>query len=144
MSRKRLKFYNPEKLFNPTPFGFCHTVKTSANGEFVFISGQSGGEGLEHELVEDFRRQVHVVLSNLDIALKAHEMDFSDVVKITVLIVEHDSDKLHIWSEEMLKRWSEERLPASTLIPVPRLALDEMLIEVDAVAFKSEISSSNK
>ena len=144
MSRKRLKFYNPEKLFNPTSFGFCHTVKTSANGEFVFISGQSGGEGLEHELVEDFRRQVQVVLSNLDIALKAHEMDFSDVVKFTVLIVEHDSDKLHIWSEEMLKRWSEERLPASTLIPVPRLALDEMLIEVDAVAFKSEISSSNK
>tara|TARA_B100001057_G_scaffold134445_1_gene133916 strand:- start:1499 stop:1933 length:435 start_codon:yes stop_codon:yes gene_type:complete len=144
MSRKRLKFYNPEKLFNPTPFGFCHTVKTSANGEFVFISGQSGGEGLEHELVEDFRRQVQVVLSNLDIALKAHEMDFSDVVKITVLIVEHDSDKLHIWSEEMLKRWSEERLPASTLIPVPRLALHDMLIEVDAVAFKSEMSSSNK
>ncbi|NOI00763.1 RidA family protein [Vibrio kanaloae] len=137
MSCKTLNFYNPEKLFNPTPFGFCHTVKTSANGEFVFISGQSGGEGLEHELDKDFRRQVQVVFSNLDIALKAHELGFSDVAKITVLIVDHDSDKLHIWSEEMLKRWSPKSLPASTLIPVPKLALDGMKIEVDAVAFKS-------
>ena len=141
MSRKRLKFYNPEKLFNSTSFGFCHTVKTSANGEFVFISGQSGGEGLEDELGIDFRSQVKVVLSNLDVALRAHDLGFDDVAKITVLIVDHDSDKLHMWGEEMLKFWAEERLPASTLIPVPKLALDGMLIEVDAIAFKSQTPS---
>ncbi|WP_237665990.1 MULTISPECIES: RidA family protein [unclassified Vibrio] len=37
----------------------------------------------------------------------------------------------------MQKRWSSDTLPASTLIPVPKLALDGMLIEVDAIAFKS-------
>ncbi|EKO3677732.1 RidA family protein, partial [Vibrio metschnikovii] len=85
----------------------------------------------------DFRYQACTLLSNLEIALTSHELSFDDVLKITVLIVDHDSEKLNIWSKEMQKRWSSDTLPASTLIPVPKLALDGMLIEVDAIAFKS-------
>lgn len=130
-------FHNPAELFKPTPFGFCHTVKAPSNGELIFISGQSGGEGLAHRLDGDFGNQVRVLLSNLEFALTAHDLTFNDVLKITVLIVDHDAVKLEIWSEEMKKRWSSTSLPASTLIPVPRLALDGMQIEVDAIAFKS-------
>jgi len=36
----------------------------------------------------------------------------------------------------MHKVWDKNQFPASTLIPVPKLALDGMLIEVDAIAFK--------
>ncbi|ABE53937.1 Endoribonuclease L-PSP [Shewanella denitrificans OS217] len=129
-------YSNPAELFDPTPFGFCHTVKVPSNGELVYISGQSGGEGPEHILNEDFRHQVQVLLSNLNIALTAHELHFDDVIKITILIVDHNVDKLEIWSEEMQKRWSTT-LPASTLIPVPNLAITGMKIEVDAIAFKS-------
>ncbi|WP_305810516.1 hypothetical protein [Photobacterium leiognathi] len=57
---------------------------------------------MEHTLNDYFRHQVRVLLSNLKIALNAHEFDFNDVLKITILIVDHDSEKLHIWSEEML------------------------------------------
>lgn len=130
-------FHNPPEIFNPTPFGFCHTVKAPSKGELVYISGQSGGEGIEHKLSSDFRYQACTLLSNLEIALTSHELSFDDVLKITVLIVDHDSEKLNIWSKEMKKRWSSDTLPASTLIPVPKLALDGMLIEVDAIAFKS-------
>lgn len=130
-------FHNPPEIFNPTPFGFCHTVKALSKGELVYISGQSGGEGIEHKLSSDFRYQACTLLSNLEIALNSHELSFDDVLKITVLIVDHDSEKLNIWSKEMQKRWSSDTLPASTLIPVPKLALDGMLIEVDAIAFKS-------
>lgn len=137
MSKLAPTFHNPEGIFNPTPFGFCHTVKAPANGELVYISGQSGGEGMEHTLNDDFRHQVRVLLSNLKIALNAHELGFNNVLKITILIVNHDSEKLYIWSEEMQKCWSANTLPASTLIPVPKLALDGMQIEVDAIAFKS-------
>ncbi len=136
MINDRLSFSNPSDLFDPTPFGFCHTVKAPANGEIIYISGQSGGEGQEHRLSEDFQHQVKVLLSNLDIALREHGSGFGDVMKITVLIVAHNAEKLAIWAEEMKKRWPEDKLPASTLIPVPALALEGMLIEVDAVAFK--------
>lgn len=129
-------YCNPSELFDPTPFGFCHTVKVPSNTELVYISGQSGGEGREHILSEDFRHQVRVVLSNLAIALTAHGLHFDHIVKITILIVDHNAEKLEIWSEEMQQRWSK-KLPASTLIPVPALAIQGMQIEVDAIAVKS-------
>lgn len=137
MTNKTLSFHNPSELFDPTPYGFCHTVKAPSNGELVYISGQSGGEGNVHTLNEDFRHQVQALLANLAIALKSHDLKFSDVMKITILIVDHNMEKLTIWEEEMNKYWQERMLPASTLIPVPALALEEMLIEVDAIAFKS-------
>ncbi|MBY7667159.1 RidA family protein [Vibrio anguillarum] len=130
-------FYNPPAIFNPAPFGFCHTVKAPSKGELVYISGQSGGEGIKHKLSSDFLHQTCILLSNLEIALNAHELSFEDVLKITVLIVDHDSEKLNIWSKEMQECWPLDTLPASTLIPVPKLALDGMLIEVDVIAFKS-------
>ncbi len=40
-------------------------------------------------------------------------------------------------SEEMQKCRSADTLSARTLIPVPKLALDSITIDVDAVTFKS-------
>lgn len=137
MTNNQISFHNPSKLFDPTPYGFCHTAKAPSNGEIVFISGQSGGEGLEHTLSDDFQQQVHTALTNLDIALTSHELGFNDVLKITILIVGHSAEKLAIWSSEIKKFWVGGKLPASTLIPVPALALEGMQIEVDAVAFKA-------
>lgn len=129
-------FHNPDTLFDPTPFGFCHTVSAPDNGSLIFISGQSGCEGPEHNLSDDFTHQVNVALSNLANALNAHGLSFGDVLKINVLIVDHDAKKLAIWSKAVQRAWPQNQLPASTLIPVPRLALDGMKVEVDATAFK--------
>jgi len=127
---------NPKGLFDPTPFAFSHSTTASGKGNYVFISGQSGGEGLEHKLSKDFRTQVKTALQNLSIVLKASDLTTDNVLKITILIVDYDQEKLKIWTEEMHKVWKNYQFPASTLIPVPKLALDGMLIEVDAVAFK--------
>ncbi|HEC60445.1 hypothetical protein LCGC14_0581370 [marine sediment metagenome] len=136
MSNNKLSFHNPAGLFDPSTYGFSHTVKAPSNGDLIYISGQSGGEGKDHILNEDFRRQVQIVLSNLNIALNAHQLTFSDVIKITILIVDHNAEKLAIWTDEMTLYWTVGKLPASTLIPVVGLALKDMQIEVDAVAFK--------
>jgi len=126
---------NPKSLFDPTPFAFSHATTNEVEGNYIFISGQSGGEGLEHNLSEDFRTQVKISLKNLKSVLADYQLGVNDILKITVLIVDHDQEKLKIWTEEMHKVWEHNQFPASTLIPVPRLALDGMLIEVDAVAF---------
>ncbi|MGK6340750.1 RidA family protein [Chryseobacterium sp. DT-3] len=126
---------NPKGLFDPTPFAFSHATTNEAEGKYVFVSGQSGGEGLEHHLSKDFRTQVRFSLKNLETALADYRLGVNDVLKITILIVDHDQEKLKIWTEEMHKVWKNNEFPASTLIPVPRLALDDMLIEVDAIAF---------
>ncbi|PJJ62918.1 RidA family protein [Chryseobacterium geocarposphaerae] len=134
--RSNIHYGNPKELFDPTPFAFSHSTTASGNGNYVFISGQSGGEGLDHRLSKDFRMQVKAALQNLNNTLKASDLTHDDVLKITILIVDHDQEKLNIWSEEMRKIWKNNKFPASTLIPVPKLALDGMLIEVDAIAFK--------
>lgn len=131
-----IEYKNPETLFNPTPFAFSHATSTSGNGKYVFISGQSGGEDLHHHLSADFRKQVQFALKNLETVLKEYDLKADDVLKITVLIVDHDQEKLKIWTDEMHKVWKNSKFPSSTLIPVPKLALDHMMIEVDAIAFK--------
>jgi len=131
-----IQYKNPKGLFDPTPFAFSHSTNALGKGDYVFISGQSGGEGLEHKLSKDFRTQVKTALQNLSIVLKASDLTTDNVLKITILIVDHDGEKLKIWTEEMHKVWAKNQFPASTLIPVPKLALDGMLIEVDAIAFK--------
>lgn len=134
---KAQTFKNPESLFDPTPYGFSHASSVKTPGEFVYISGQSGGLGKEHILSTDFREQVQVALKNLTTVLESYKLKPENVMKITILIVDHSSEKLKIWEEEMRKTWKNKSFPASTLIPVPKLALDGMLIEVDATAFKS-------
>lgn len=133
---KHIIHKNSKTLFDPTPFAFSHATSASGNGYYIFISGQSGGEDLQHTLSKDFRTQVKFALQNLETVLKEYDLKADDVLKITVLIVDHDQEKLKIWTEEMHKVWINNKFPASTLIPVPRLALDGMLIEVDAIAFR--------
>lgn len=135
---KNLEFQNPKALFDPTLYGYCHTVKAPANGQLVYISGQFGGEGVANTLSDDFRHQTQVTLHNLSIALKAHDLNYTDILKINVLIVDHNAEKLAIWGEEVHRCWPKDKLPASTLIPVPALALESMHIEVDAVAWKAD------
>jgi enamine deaminase RidA (YjgF/YER057c/UK114 family) len=126
---------NPATLFDPTPFAFAHGTSTQGSGRYVFISGQSGGEDLQHHLSKDFRTQVQYALKNLQTVLGTYGLQVGDVLKITVLIVDHDDRKLKIWKEEMLRTWGKQGFPASTLIPVPGLALAGMQVEVDAIAF---------
>lgn len=136
-STKAQTFKNPETLFNPAPYGFSHASSVKGSGELVYISGQSGGSGKEHLLSPDFRTQVKTALENLTVVLNSYQLKPQNVMKITILIVDHSSEKLQIWEEEISKVWKDKPFPASTLIPVPKLALDGMQIEVDAVAFKA-------
>ncbi|WP_196890838.1 RidA family protein [Aureivirga marina] len=126
---------NPTTLYNPSKYGFTQTIKVPAKGEYVFVSGQLGSKKEDREFSTNFRTQVKNTIQNVIYGLEANDVSTEDVVKITVLIVDHDNEKLEILTEEFLKVWGEKN-PTSTLIPVPKLALDGMLIEIDALAYK--------
>lgn len=128
-------FINPAGLYDPAPNAYSHIAVVPAGNTLVFISGQ-GGETADGNLVNDFRTQLKQSFRNLDTALKSQGLMFSDVVKLTTLIVDHNEEKLKIFTEESLRLWPDKKFPANTLIPVPRLALDGMLVEVDMTAVK--------
>jgi enamine deaminase RidA (YjgF/YER057c/UK114 family) len=57
------------------------------------------------------------------------------VVKINVYVKNYrQSEHLGIISENVAELFPKDRLPASTVVGVQSLALDELLIEVEAVA----------
>ncbi|WP_431610017.1 RidA family protein [Chryseobacterium sp. 'Rf worker isolate 10'] len=128
---------NPSALFNPSPYGFSHSISVESPFRMCFISGQSGGIGENHILADDFKTQVQNALKNMKIILQSHAMTFDHIVKITLLIVDHNQEKLDIWAEEAKKIWKDSFLPTSTLIPVGQLALPGMLFEIDAIAVKN-------
>ncbi|UTX49844.1 RidA family protein [Chryseobacterium sp. MA9] len=136
-NNKQPQLINPTELFNPGPYGFSHSISVDSSFQMCFISGQSGGVGENHVLADDFKTQVQEALKNLKIVLQSHFMTVENIVKITLLIVDHNQEKLEIWTEEAKKVWKESFLPTSTLIPVSQLALPGMLFEIDAIAVKS-------
>ena len=124
---------NPAGLYDPAPNGYSHIASVSAGARLVFIAGQ-GGETEDGTLAPDFRLQVRQALRNLGIAVTAASARLSDIAKLTVLIADHSEQRLHVLGEELAAALGAGPKPACTLIPVPRLALDGMLFEVEAVA----------
>ncbi|MEA5603519.1 RidA family protein [Nostoc sp. UHCC 0252] len=130
---KELKLVNPPTLYNATQNGYSHIAITPPRTRTVYISGQFGSD-LQGNLVSaDFEQQLIQAFKNLRFALEAVGAQPSDVAKTTILIVDYDQTKLIPLGREIMSLWGYKP-PANTLIPVPRLALDGMLFEIDAYA----------
>ena len=91
-----LTLTNPDGLYDPAPNGYSHIASLVAGARLVFIAGQ-GGETADRTLAPDFRLQVRQALRNLGIAVAAAGARLSDIAKLTVLIVDHSEQRLHIF-----------------------------------------------
>ncbi|WP_225771310.1 RidA family protein [Inquilinus sp. Marseille-Q2685] len=127
-----LTIVNPPNLYDPSPNGYSTAVITPRNGRLAYISGQGGQDGTG-ALSPDFAVQVRQAYANLRTALEALGARPERVAKLTVFVVDHDMSKLGVLTKTV-KEMFGGALPAQTLIPVPRLAVDGMLFEVEAVA----------
>lgn len=127
----KLTIVNPPSLYNPAPNGYSHAVIAAGASRIAYIAGQ-GGEDSTGTLSPDFAVQVKQAYANLRTALAGIGAKPNQVVKLTVLVVDHDQSKLGVLTQHVMETFGEA-LPAQTLIPVPRLALDGMLFEVDAM-----------
>ncbi len=128
-----LSLTNPAGLYDPSANGYSHLAEVAPGARLVFVAGQ-GGENTAGELRPDFRSQVRQALTNLRTALKAAGAGTRDVAKLTVLVVDHTEARLRIFGSELERAFGSGPKPTCTLIPVPRLALDGMLFEVEAIA----------
>lgn len=122
---------NPDGLFDPAPFGYSQAAIAPAGCRLAFVSGQ-GGANASGALAPDFAAQVERAFANLLAALAGIGARTEQVVKLTILVVDHDPSKLGVLLQHLAQTFGEAR-PAQTLIPVPRLVLDGMLFEVEAV-----------
>lgn len=124
---------NPAGLYDPAPNGYSHLAIIDSKAKLIVVSGQ-GGETEDGTLDPDFRTQVRQALRNLSTAVVAAGGALELIAKLTVLIVDHTQERLAVFGEELGRLLGDNLKPACTLIPVPRLALDGMLFEVEALA----------
>ena len=111
-------------------------VIVPADKNLVFVAGQGGRDDQGH--LGNFESQLKQAFANLRKALAAANATPEQVVKITVLSVEHNAEKQKLISGARNAMWPDDLFkPASTLTPVPRLAGDGMLFEIDAIAVAS-------
>lgn len=130
-SDRKLTIVNPKTLYDPTPNGYSTAVITPPGARVAYISGQ-GGQDSTGALSPDFGAQVKQAYANLRAALDGLGARPDQVAKLTVFVVDHDMSKLDVLTRNV-KEVFGDKLPAQTLIPVPKLAIDPMLFEVEAV-----------
>lgn len=130
-SDNSLTIVNPQTLFDPTPNGYSTAVIVPAGARLAYISGQ-GGQDSTGGLSPDFATQVKQAYANLRAALDGIGARPDQVAKLTIFVVDHDMSKLGILTQAVQEVFGAT-LPAQTLVPVPKLAVDPMLFEVEAI-----------
>ena len=123
---------NPSSLYDPAPYGYSHAVVANGYKRIAYIAGQ-GGENKMGKLNPEFAKQVEQAYKNLLVVLEGVNAKPSQVSKLTTYVVNYDQSMLAVMTQHVRKTFGDA-LPAQTLVPVPRLALDGMLFEVDAIA----------
>ncbi len=126
-----LTLVNPPALGDPTQFGYSTAAIAPAGTRIAYISGQGGMDGIG-ALSPEFDVQVAQAFANLRTALDGIGARPDQVAKITIYVVDHDMSKLGPVMQNVMQTFGD-RLPAQTLVGVPKLALDGMLFEVEAV-----------
>ena len=128
------RFINPSTL--PSTPGYTHVVEIT-HGRTIFISGQvalnSSGEIVGQQ---DFRAQTQQVFENLKAALEAVAADFTHVIKLNIYVV--DISQIQTLREIRDRYVNTQHPPASTLVEVRKLAHEDFLIEIEAVAHLPE------
>jgi enamine deaminase RidA (YjgF/YER057c/UK114 family) len=123
---------NPDTLSKPT--GYTHVV--SARGQrLIYVAGQIAFDK-NGELVGrgDLRAQAVQVYENVKSALEAANATLDDVVKLNTYVVNYTPELRPILAGVRSQYFAQDRPPANTLVGVTSLALEGLLLEIEAVA----------
>ena len=108
-----------------------YSQAVKVNG-FLFISGQIPLDPTTMELVEGIENQINQVFENINQILKADGMDFSNVVKLSVLL--EDLSHFEKVNEIMASIFSKP-YPARAAYEVSKLPKGSS-VEIETIAYK--------
>ena len=127
------KYLNPPTLLQPR--GYTHVVTVDGGGKMVFISGQVAVDK-DGKLVGpgDLKTQIRQAASNLKLALEAAGATAADIVKTNTYIVNYKQADYSALREARAEVFPSGEPPASTLVGVTSLAVDGLMVEMEAIA----------
>lgn len=129
------EYLNPSDLPNWSESFSQVVVVQAGSTRTIYLSGQVSVDADNNVVGHgDLGRQAEVALENLSKALAAAGATPADVVRLGIYIKDYRSDQVEIISAALRKRFVTGKMPASTWLGVASLALDELLIEIEATA----------
>ena len=133
MSAINVRYINPSTLSTPT--GYTHVVQVHG-GRTLYIAGQVAFDKSGNVVGKgDFAAQVTQVFENLKSALAAGGATFDNVVKVTTFV----TDLSQMQTLRSIRgKYYGTNAPASTLLQITRLAHEDLLIEIEAIAVVPE------
>jgi enamine deaminase RidA (YjgF/YER057c/UK114 family) len=128
------------KIINPwkwqDPLGFVQANQVSGAERVLYCAGQVS-RGSDGRLLHagDMRAQINQVIDNLETVLRGAGFSLSDVVRLTIYTTDVDrySENRDVVMDRLV---GAECRFAATLLGVARLALPELLVEIEATAVK--------
>jgi reactive intermediate/imine deaminase len=131
--RQGIRYLNPSSLSVPT--GYSHVVEVNS-GRTIYIAGQVALDKAGNVVGKgDFAAQTTQVFENLKLALAAVGATFDNVVKINTYVT--DMSQIQTL-RDIRTRYYSKNAPASTLVQIGKLAREELMIEIEAVAVVPE------
>ena len=127
------KYLNPPTLLQPR--GYTQGVTVDGGGKMVFISGQVAVDK-DGKLVGpgDLKTQIRQAAGNLKLALEAAGATAADIVKTNTYIVNYKQADYSALREARAELFHSGEPPASTLVGVTSLAVDGLMVEMEAIA----------
>jgi len=118
----------PNELSEP----ISHYTDAVRAGDTLWISGMLPTDAAGNLVGKgDVVEQAEQVFQNIQAVLTHAGLDFSHVVRVTVYLRNVD-DRPHI--NPVRQKYFGASRPASVLVEISRLAMDDALIEIEAVA----------
>jgi enamine deaminase RidA (YjgF/YER057c/UK114 family) len=117
-------------------FGFQQANEVVGAERVLYCAGQTSVDDEGQPLHEgEMERQALQAVDNLETVLREADFELSDIVRLTVYVV--DVDAYRQAAPAVGRRLGEAGARyASTLIGVTRLALPQLLVEIEATAVK--------
>ena len=133
MPATNVQYLNPPALSAPT--GYTHVVQVHG-GRTIYIAGQVALDKSGNVVGKgDFGAQATQVFENLKSALAAGGATFDNLVKVTTFVT--DLSQMQTLRSIRAKYYGKNS-PASTLVQITKLANDDLMIEIEAIAVVSD------
>lgn len=121
-------FVNPPDVHTPT--GYSHSAVVPAGTELVFLSGQVGVRP-DGSIPSTLAEQAEQMFNNIAALLRAHKLDESSIVKLTLFVVAGQDIKIVRGARAKLLGAHK---PTSTAVFVSQLVDPKLLVECEVIA----------
>jgi 2-iminobutanoate/2-iminopropanoate deaminase len=126
----RIERLKPNRVWDSTPYNFAQAVRVRQTQDLLFIAGQAGMDE-SGQIVQGLEAQIRQSFENIRRVVSDAGGSMANVVRITGYL--RDMNALGVYTK-MVSEFFTGNLPAATVVEVKALALEPLLVEVDAIA----------